>query len=58
MQGAAREPWFESVDAFAELAGRYEEAGFTDLALHWPRAEPPYMADADVFEAILTSATP
>jgi alkanesulfonate monooxygenase SsuD/methylene tetrahydromethanopterin reductase-like flavin-dependent oxidoreductase (luciferase family) len=53
MQGATREPWLESVEAFAELSATYEELGFTDLALHWPRAEPPYQADPDVFAAIL-----
>ncbi len=56
MQGATREPWLESVGAFEDLAGRYSGLGFTDLALHWPRAEPPYVADVDVFEAILAGA--
>jgi len=55
MQGATREPWLESTEAFADLAGRYGEIGFTDLALHWPRAEPPYQADPDVFEAIMAT---
>jgi alkanesulfonate monooxygenase SsuD/methylene tetrahydromethanopterin reductase-like flavin-dependent oxidoreductase (luciferase family) len=55
MQGATREPWLDSVEAYRELAGRYRELGFTDLALHWPRAEPPYVADPDVFRAILSS---
>jgi alkanesulfonate monooxygenase SsuD/methylene tetrahydromethanopterin reductase-like flavin-dependent oxidoreductase (luciferase family) len=54
MQGATNEPWLESVEAFAELSGRYQELGFTDLALHWPRTEPPYVADPDVFRAILS----
>jgi alkanesulfonate monooxygenase SsuD/methylene tetrahydromethanopterin reductase-like flavin-dependent oxidoreductase (luciferase family) len=56
MQGATREPWLESVDAFTDLSARYRELGFTDLALHWPRSEPPYVADPDVFRAILATA--
>ncbi len=53
MQGATGEPWLASVESYRDLAGRYGELGFTDLALHWPRAEPPYVADPDVFRAIL-----
>ena len=56
MQGATDEPWLESVESFRDLAGRYRELGFTDLALHWPRTEPPYVADLDVFEQILADA--
>jgi len=55
MQGATTEPWLESVEAFHDLAGRYAELGFTDVALHWPRREPPYVADEDVFAAIFDS---
>jgi len=58
MQGATNEPWLESVETFAELAGRYHDLGFTDLALHWPRTSPPYVADPDVFRAILASVAP
>jgi alkanesulfonate monooxygenase SsuD/methylene tetrahydromethanopterin reductase-like flavin-dependent oxidoreductase (luciferase family) len=57
MQGATNEPWLDSVEAFRDLSGRYAELGFTDLALHWPRAEPPYEADLATFEEILTSAS-
>jgi alkanesulfonate monooxygenase SsuD/methylene tetrahydromethanopterin reductase-like flavin-dependent oxidoreductase (luciferase family) len=56
MQGATREPWLDSVLSFVELAGHYGELGMTDLALHWPRTEPPYVADIDRFEAILATA--
>ena len=56
MQGATTEPWLESVESFRDLAGRYHELGFTDLALHWPRREPPYVADLAVFEQILAEA--
>jgi alkanesulfonate monooxygenase SsuD/methylene tetrahydromethanopterin reductase-like flavin-dependent oxidoreductase (luciferase family) len=53
MQGATAEPWLDSVESYRDLAGRYRELGFTDLALHWPRTEPPYVADLAVFEQIL-----
>ena len=55
MEGATREPWLQSVDAFTDLSGRYAELGFTDLALHWPRPEPPYQSDPDVFAAIMST---
>jgi len=55
MEGATGEPWLQSVGAFTDLAGRYAELGFTDLALHWPRAEPPYRSDPAVFEAIMAT---
>ena len=41
MEGATREPWLQSVEAFADLSGRYAELGFTDLALHWPAPSRP-----------------
>ncbi|MBM4266562.1 MAG: LLM class flavin-dependent oxidoreductase [Deltaproteobacteria bacterium] len=44
-----------SVDRFHETAGRYAEAGATDLVLHWPRREPPFAADLATFERIVTS---
>ena len=56
MQGATREPWLDSLESFRDLAGRYAALGFTDLALHWPRPDPPYAADQAVFEDILASA--
>ena len=34
-----------SPDAFDETAGRYEEAGVTDLVVHWPRDDDPYAGD-------------
>jgi alkanesulfonate monooxygenase SsuD/methylene tetrahydromethanopterin reductase-like flavin-dependent oxidoreductase (luciferase family) len=55
LQGVTSGDWLESVERFRDLAGRYEALGFTDLALHWPRTAPPYVADPDVFEAILVA---
>jgi len=58
LQGITGEPWLESPESFRDLAGAYAELGFTDLALHWPRTEPPFVSDPDVFEEILASAGP
>ena len=43
-----------SVEAFREATAAYEEAGITDLVVHWPRAEEPYAADPAVFEEIFS----
>jgi alkanesulfonate monooxygenase SsuD/methylene tetrahydromethanopterin reductase-like flavin-dependent oxidoreductase (luciferase family) len=45
----------ESEDAFADTAGRYAEAGVTDLVVHWPRPSEPYVADVATFEHIFSS---
>ncbi|NGO44265.1 LLM class flavin-dependent oxidoreductase [Streptomyces ureilyticus] len=37
-----------SVAAYEDAAGELEEAGFTDLVVHWPRPEPPYQGDEQV----------
>ena len=57
MQGVTQEPWLTSVESYRDLAGRYAELGFTDLALHWPRRDEPHTADPGVFEAIMADAT-
>jgi alkanesulfonate monooxygenase SsuD/methylene tetrahydromethanopterin reductase-like flavin-dependent oxidoreductase (luciferase family) len=41
-----------SLDAFADAVGRYQELGFTDLVVHWPRAEEPFRADPAILEKI------
>lgn len=53
LTGGTQEPWFASPAAARELAGRYaEEAGITDLVLHWPLAGyPPYDVPWAAFEA-------
>jgi hypothetical protein len=45
----------ESVEAFRDAAGRYEEAGASDLVVHWPRSEEPYAADVATFERIFSA---
>jgi alkanesulfonate monooxygenase SsuD/methylene tetrahydromethanopterin reductase-like flavin-dependent oxidoreductase (luciferase family) len=41
-----------STGAFADAVGRYQELGFTDLVVHWPRAEEPFQADERILEEI------
>ena len=43
-----------SLDAFDDTAGRYADAGVTDLVVHWPRSAEPYAGDRDVFERIFS----
>lgn len=52
LTGFTEEPWLESVGAFEELAGRYEELGITDVAIHWPRPDSDWDSDPGVFEAV------
>jgi alkanesulfonate monooxygenase SsuD/methylene tetrahydromethanopterin reductase-like flavin-dependent oxidoreductase (luciferase family) len=47
-----RERPLDSVDSFRDVAGRYGEAGFTDLVVHWPRRDEPFAADMAVLERI------
>jgi len=42
----------DSVEAFRDAAGRYAEAGITDMVLHWPREQEPYQGRVEVLEAI------
>ena len=44
----------DSVDAFVDFAGRYAEAGITELVLHWPIPDSQFAADEKVFERIAT----
>ncbi|NYJ01478.1 alkanesulfonate monooxygenase SsuD/methylene tetrahydromethanopterin reductase-like flavin-dependent oxidoreductase (luciferase family) [Nocardioides thalensis] len=57
LTGFTEEPWLESPDAFDDLAGRYAEAGITDVAIHWPRPGSEWDADMSVFEEIATRTT-
>lgn len=57
LTGFTEEPWLESPDAFDDLAGRYAEAGITDVAIHWPRPGSEWDADQGVFEEIASRAT-
>lgn len=52
LTGFTDEPWLASVSAYDDLAGRYAEAGITDVVVHWPRPDTPWEADQRVFEEI------
>ena len=41
-----------SVAEFEDIAERYAEAGFTDLVVHWPRDNEPFVGDRSVLERI------
>jgi alkanesulfonate monooxygenase SsuD/methylene tetrahydromethanopterin reductase-like flavin-dependent oxidoreductase (luciferase family) len=47
-----RERPLTSVEAFRDVAGRYAEAGFTDLVIHWPRQHEPFAGDEALLERI------
>ena len=34
------------------MAGRYSDAGFSDLVVHWPRPDAPFAADMGVLERV------
>jgi alkanesulfonate monooxygenase SsuD/methylene tetrahydromethanopterin reductase-like flavin-dependent oxidoreductase (luciferase family) len=54
IQGTAPENPLNSVGAFVDWAGRHEELGFTELAVHWPVPDSVYANDVAVLERIAT----
>jgi alkanesulfonate monooxygenase SsuD/methylene tetrahydromethanopterin reductase-like flavin-dependent oxidoreductase (luciferase family) len=54
MPRSATEQPLASFDAFVDWAGRYREAGVTELVLHWPVADSEFAADVDLFERVAT----
>ncbi|MYV96850.1 LLM class flavin-dependent oxidoreductase [Streptomyces sp. SID3343] len=58
LTGSTRERPLESVDAFVDFAGRYAEAGITELLLHQPIPDSPFATDRTVFEQIADKALP
>jgi len=51
LAGFTRNP-LGSVAEFEDTAERYAEAGFTDLVVHWPRANEPFIGDHSILERI------
>jgi alkanesulfonate monooxygenase SsuD/methylene tetrahydromethanopterin reductase-like flavin-dependent oxidoreductase (luciferase family) len=47
-----------SADFFAELAGRLDDLGFTDMVVAWPRAEDPYAGSEAVLEQVAADVIP
>jgi len=45
-----------SLEAFRDVAGRYADAGFSDLVVHWPRPDEPFEADMAVLERVAADA--
>lgn len=52
LAGHSADPWLESVASFEDLHDQYEAAGFTDVAIHWPRPDTRWDIAPAVFEAI------
>ncbi|MFD8817620.1 LLM class flavin-dependent oxidoreductase [Streptomyces sp. NPDC059627] len=46
----------ESLDAFVDFAGRYQELGFTELVIHWPVPDSMFATEEKVFELIAMEA--
>ena len=53
--GPQLDPMLDSVDAFRDTLGHYQDVGVTDLVVHWPRPLPPYNYDVASFERIFTA---
>nr|WP_206441905.1 LLM class flavin-dependent oxidoreductase [Streptomyces boncukensis] len=58
LTGFTRDRWLDSPDAFVDLAGRYAEAGMTEVVLPWPLPGSRYESDPRMFERILSEAPP
>ena len=54
MPRSAPEQPLTSFNAFVDWAGAYQEAGITELILHWPIPESEFAADMDLFERVAT----
>ncbi|KIQ63078.1 luciferase [Kitasatospora griseola] len=54
LQGSTAERPLQSVDAFVDWAGTYQELGITELVVHWPVPDSIFANDLAVFERIAT----
>jgi hypothetical protein len=48
----------DSVDAFVDTARAYQDAGITEIVVHWPIPDTEFAADPEVFERIIREAAP
>jgi alkanesulfonate monooxygenase SsuD/methylene tetrahydromethanopterin reductase-like flavin-dependent oxidoreductase (luciferase family) len=55
LTGLHLDPGLSSPEAFRATVGRYEEAGATDLVVHWPRPSEPFAGELALFERIVSS---
>ena len=53
--GPLLDPCLHDVEAFREAIGCYEEAGVTDLVVHWPRTSGVFSGALDTFEEVFSS---
>lgn len=51
-----RNEMLESVDRFADFAGRHQALGFDEIVIHWPIPDSDFAADQAVFETIATQS--
>ena len=49
--GFAHNP-LRSISEFEDVAGRYADAGFTDMVIHWPRATEPFAGERSTLDRI------
>jgi alkanesulfonate monooxygenase SsuD/methylene tetrahydromethanopterin reductase-like flavin-dependent oxidoreductase (luciferase family) len=54
LNGLSEERPLESLGAFVDWAGRYQEIGISELVIHWPEPDSLFEADVRVFETIAT----
>ncbi len=54
LSGFGEERPLESLDAFVDWVGRYQEIGLNEVVIHWPEADSIFAADMKVFEDIAT----
>jgi hypothetical protein len=53
LQGLTSERPLDSVEAFVEWAGRYQELGIDEVVLHWPVPDSVFAVDPDIFERLV-----
>lgn len=55
--GFASRP-LDSIDAFRDALGTWSERGFSDLVVHWPRADEPFRGQRAVLDRIASDVLP
>jgi alkanesulfonate monooxygenase SsuD/methylene tetrahydromethanopterin reductase-like flavin-dependent oxidoreductase (luciferase family) len=48
----------DGVDSFVDTAGAYQDAGITEIVVHWPIPDTEFAADPEVFERVIREAAP
>lgn len=54
LDGFGDEPTLDSIDAFVDVAGRYQTLGITELVVHWPIDDSLFATDMKLLERIMT----